>query len=751
MSWTTVTTPTYQPLYSDTFTLDPAQHLSIKVLDRWGNVLLEQTNLEYQEFYNFTITMYSFQVYNFQEDFIYVKVRKTGTTDWYGQYVGPWESIFLRLYPTDYDLEITFPNGTIYSTTFTLSDDTTYLVSGIGPSQISNLTVQELKGYVSRTSVRYFDQRGTYIPFQAVFTYYNISDTTVTSPTYKPLYVDTFLMKPEQYLSILVKDRWGTILLEKQNLEYQEFYNFTITMYTFKLISFQDDFIYMMLKPVDAENWYTEWIAPNEIEEEHLYPGTYNLTIQFKNGTEIHETVTLNTDVTYIVSGWTLSKLVGRVDINFAHFVGVSLKNNYTGLPLPISHFTLTVNGTIRSITANELFYIEGDFANIKIYDIFNHTLYDKTINVTATGWLNIGLNVTHLVLRNPYEIYAINMTITSTSTGVSKTFIIPPLESKATFIGNDTYSYTVKLLDPDLKVSLREVSGEFTISMGQVEYIILFGWNVFPDVYMDVEFFSETGTVNMVCEVTVYMNYSKLAVPSVYLEVYINNELSGTAMTDSQGKAIVRLINPLNGTGDLAIKASKLGVSRWFNTTFQIWGWITVEEPPFIVQGETATYNVILNNPSKVGDTPIKIEDATIVFNVYTPNLTELVTTLNKSTIDIPPGTSQFTFALNTTDLNATGYVLEIKVIYMNSTFAYTYVAFTVTPRPAYRIVVPWWLIMAIVLIALASFFVAWFILYLVGRVRELKFLHESNVKFRPKTIQQLFFKNRKPPPNPQ
>ena len=807
--------------------------------------------------------------------------------------------------PSNWNFYLISPNATVteYSDNITITDTipTTYDIY---------FTSTDFWNYPRRyqTRISYFDQKGDYIPFESVFTYYNLSWATVTTPDYQALYSNVFTMDPAQYLSIKVLDRWGNILLEQKNLEYQEFYNFTLMMYTFKLVSFQDDFIYMMLKPVDAVNWYTEWIAPKEIEEEHLYPGTYNLTIQFKNGTEIHETFDLTTDVTYIVSGWTLSKLAGRVDINFAHFMGISLKNNYTGLPLSAGHFTFYINGTARSITTNELFYIEGDFADIEIYDMFNHLLYHNVVNVTATGWLNIGLNVTHLVLknfydaygiritltsqttgasktfyiapldtvemfiandtysyvvelmdtafttverseqgtftievgqtervilfgrlsqvmpitlrnnytgielpienfiiyvngrrssdtilyiegewvnitvydlfnhllvnesyststevgwiidlnvtylvlRNPYEIYAINMTLTA-STGVSKSFFIPPLESRTIFIGNDTYSYTVKLLDPELKVTLREVSGQFTIPMGRVEYIILFGWNIFPDVYMDVEFFPETGTINMVCEITVYMNYSKLAVPSVYLEVYVNNELSGTALTDSQGKAIIRLLKPLNGTGSLAIKASKLGVSRWFNTTYQIWGWITVEEPPYIVQGETATYNVFLNNPSKIGDAPIKIEDATIIFNVYTPNLTELVTTLNKSTIDIPPGTSQFTFALNTTGLNTTGYVLEIRVIYMNSTFAYTYVAFTVTPRPAYRIVVPWWLIIAIVLIALASFFVAWFVLYLVGRIRELKFLHESNVKFRPRTVQQLFFKNRKPPPNSQ
>ena len=727
LSWSTVSSPTYEPLYSDVFTMDPAQYLSIKVLDRWGNTLLEETNLEYQEFYNFTITMYTLQVYNFQDDFIYVKVRKSGATDWYGQYLAPYDALLLRLYPTTYDLQVTLPNSTTLSETVSLTNDTTYLVSG--------WTLSKIVGIVSRTAVRYFDQKGNYLPFEQFFTYYNISDVELSvEPTWNSLYFDNFLMRRNQYLNIKVYDRWNSLLLDKRNMTYREFFNFTITMYSWKLINFQDDFVYMQLKRAEASNWYTEWIAPGEIEEEFLAPGWYNLTIQFKNGTEIHEDFYLNTDATYIVEGWTLRKLAGRVDINFSHLLPISLRNNYTNEEIPMRYVVLYVNGYQSS---DRVLYIEGNWANITVYDVFNHLLADKRYNVTEVGWVNIGLNVTHLVLKNPYEIYGVRIALTSQSTSASRTYYVPPLETINIFVANDTYNYIVDLMDPSFTDVKRTVQGSFIIETGQVEYIILFGWNIFPDAYMHVNFVGETGTINLVCEIMIYMNYSKIPIPSVYLEAYVNNTLAGTGWTDSQGRAAIVLDRPLNGVGTLTIKASKLGVTRWYNTTYNIWGWMVIEEPPMIVQGEVGTYNLIFSNPSRVGDTPIKIENATVIFRVYGENTTTPFIVINKTTIDIPAGSSQFTFTLNTTSLLPGGYILEIEVIYANSTFAKKQIPFTVTPKPEYRIILPWWLIIVILLIVFAASLAAWLIIQWTTRRKMVQRLHGKPI-IRPRGVEK-------------
>jgi len=742
--------PDFQPLLTNIFEMPRYGVVWIYAEDRWGTKVVNEPRT-YSPFQDFTVTMYSFQVFNFQEDFIYVKVAKAGTADWFGQYLGPWESLTYSLYPNDYDLQISLPNGTVISDTFTLNNDTAYLVSGPTLSWVASdvkenttsevweagdFVVVRVEGSrVYRTAVRFFDQKGNYVPFETFFTYYNVSDVELSAePTWNPMYFDVFLMGKDQYFNIKVYDRWGSLLLDKRNQTYREFFNFTITLYSWKLINFQDDFVYMQLKRAEASNWYTEWIAPGEIEEEYLAPGWYNLTIQFKNGTEIHEGFYLNTDATYIVEGWTLRKLAGRVDINFSHLLPISLRNNYTNEELAMKHVILYVNGHQSS---DRVLYIEGNWANITVYDVFNHLLADKKYNVTEVGWVNIGLNVTHLVLKNPYEIYGVRIALTSQTTGASRTFYIPPLETVDTFVANDTYNYIVDLMDPFFTDVKRTVQGSFTIETGQLEYIILFGWNIFPDAYMQVNFVGETGTINLVCGIMIYMNYSKLPIPSVYLEAYVNNTLAGTGWTDSQGRAAIILGKPLNGSGTLSIKASKLGVTRWYNTTYSIWGWMTVEEPPMVTQGEVGTYNLIFSNPSRVGDTPIKIENATVIFKVYGENTTAPFLVINKTTIDIPAGSSQFTFTLNTTDLLPGKYILEIEVIYANSTFAKKQIPLTVTPRPEYRIILPWWLIIVILLIVFAASLAAWLIIQWSTKRKMAQRLHGKKI-IRPRGVEK-------------
>jgi len=634
--------------------------------------------------------------------------------------------------PSNWNFYLISPNATVteYADNITITDTipTTYDIY---------FTSTDFQNYPRKyvTAISMFNQKDQYIPFESLFVYYNLSWTELAvEPTWNPLYDRVFTMDKAQYLHIKVYDRWGSALLDKRNLTYQEFYNFTITMYTFKLINFQDDFVYMQIKRAEAVDWYTEWIAPSEIDEELLGPGWYNLTIQFKNGTEIHEDFYLNTDTTYIVEGWTLRKLAGRVDINFSHLLPISLRSNYTNEEIPMRYVILYVNSYQSS---DRVLYIEGDWANITIYDVFNHLLADKKYNVTEVGWVNIGLNVTHLVLKNPYEIYGVRIALTSQTTGASRTFYIPPLETVDTFVANDTYNYIVDLMDPSFTDVKRTVQGSFTIDSGQVEYIVLFGWNIFPDAYMQVNFLGETGTINLICEIMIYMNYSKLPIPSVYLEAYINDTLAGTGWTDSQGRAAIILDKPLNGSGTLSIKATKLGVTRWYNTTYSIWGWMTVEEPPMIVQGEVGSYNLIFSNPSRVGETPIKIENATVIFKIYDENATTPTVTLNKTTIDIPPGSSQFTFTLNTTDLPTGNYILEIEVIYANSTFAKKQIPFTVTPKPEYRIVVPWWLILTIVFIALAASIIAWLVIRYMGEIT--RKTPQGKIKFKPRVLRNL------------
>ena len=71
-----VSEPSFQPLLTNIFEMPRYGVVWVYAEDRWGTEVVNETRT-YSPFQDFTVTMYSFQVFNFQEDFIYVKVRKT--------------------------------------------------------------------------------------------------------------------------------------------------------------------------------------------------------------------------------------------------------------------------------------------------------------------------------------------------------------------------------------------------------------------------------------------------------------------------------------------------------------------------------------------------------------------------------------------------------------------------------------------------------------------------------------------------
>ena len=556
--------------------------------------------------------------------------------------------------------------------------------------------------YTSRIS--YFNTKNEYIPFEAVFTYYNLSWSEVESPEYSPLYSSVFTMDRAQYLSIKVVDRWGSVLLEAKNLTYQEFYNFTLPMYTFKIVSFQEDFVYMKLKRAESADWYTEWIAPGEIEEEYLASGWYNLTLVFKNGTEYHEDFYLDTDMTYVITGWTLERLRGEIRRDLLRFLYISLRSAYLETEVPVSQFVVLING---SQTYNEMVFINGTYANVTVTDLAGHELYSEVVNVVETGWLTIDLNVTRLLIVNPYEQYALVVTITAADTNKSVVAKVPPRQMTALYLQAANYSFTAELYTPDMSAVLQKHTG--TIELKPVgEDVFVYGWNFITDVYTIIKAVTEEGTVEPVFNIKILLNYSTTPIPFVYTEIYKDNKLVFQGYTDSQGQVVGKLYNvTLVGKGKLSFRFVKYGVSRWYNTTYSVRLYLGLEAPEKVVQGESATVHVVLHNPSKVADTPVTLENCTIRMRLLTEEGV-LVTEEDRLKVDIPTETSSLDLEFNMTE-TAGDYYLEIAVVYAGEVIASRRMPISIVPPPEMKVYVPWWFILLAFGTAIGGVGIAW------------------------------------------
>ncbi|MHA1835198.1 MAG: hypothetical protein ACTSV7_14580, partial [Candidatus Baldrarchaeia archaeon] len=63
--------------------------------------------------------------------------------------------------------------------------------------------------------------------------------------------------------------------------------------------------------------------------------------------------------------------------------------------------------------------------------------------------------------------------------------------------------------------------------------------------------------------------------------------------------------------------------------------------------------------------------------------------------------------------------------------------IPFTVTPKPEYRIVVPWWLIVIIALIVAASAIAAWLIIQIAIKRKMVQRLHGKSI-IRPRGVEK-------------
>ena len=287
------------------------------------------------------LPMYLVKIFNQMDDFVYANLTVPSMPFWYGKYLAPDESVEYALFIGYYRLYVTYPNGTTECISFTVTEDMTIMINGF--------TITQVIGLLSKTVIGFYDQLGNYLPFERFRVYYVITDEPETpSPAaFQPLLDNEIFMRPDQYLHIKVYDRWNWTLLVKYNINYQRYLAFTITVYTFKIVSFQSDFVLLQLRRNESSYWYQEWIAPNEIRTYYLGPGYYYLMLSFRDGQTISEGFKLDTHLTYVIAGWTIEKLAGRIDLEFTRFLPISVKSVWTGEEIPLSSLDIRINGCL--------------------------------------------------------------------------------------------------------------------------------------------------------------------------------------------------------------------------------------------------------------------------------------------------------------------------------------------------------------------------------------------------------------------
>ena len=337
--------------------------------------------------------------------------------------------------PSNWDFYLISPNATV-----TEHADNITITDTIPATYDIYFTSSDFWNYPRRwkTHISYYDEKDDYIPFESLVTFYNLTwnETPWDTLDFEILYDDTFEMDPAQYLHIKVCDRWGDVLLEVGNLSYFAFYSFTITMYSFQIYNFQDDFIYFEIRKIGKSTWYGQYLAPREPLLLRLYPADYEFNITFANGTMLHETFTLNNDTMYLITGWTLTRIAEM----FPKAIYFKFYNTLTGLGLPFEMFQVRVDGVEISSpiyeTAKEKVYVE-------VYDYFARLLYENWVQVQNVTFLKIGFPVATITITNNY-----------------------PWDANITLIYKETQGYVSLQLKQNETISLQVIYGTYELKV---------------------------------------------------------------------------------------------------------------------------------------------------------------------------------------------------------------------------------------------------------------------------------------------
>jgi hypothetical protein len=269
------------------------------------------------------------------------------------------------VYPDGFDdiaYYATEQSDNFWSHTFTSTLDIGYYCFKVVATDGANENTMTSDSYIDFTVearsqtiyIRIFDSLGDFVPFETFEVYRNGTRQ----------YTDTFEGNTEYAYQIQVKDRWGESLNTTTFAAGDQELVVTVEVYSLKVMSWHFDFV--RFNVTRAGLTYSEIVTPLEVINFRLYTNTYDWAIDYLNGTSTSGDITLTNSTALIVTGNTISDVLGLVNT--------------------VNTMTNAINITTTTIS-NEVVTIQ------LMFDWSNTTLYNQSINIIAAfNWENTTL-----------------------------------------------------------------------------------------------------------------------------------------------------------------------------------------------------------------------------------------------------------------------------------------------------------------------------------------------------------------------
>ena len=120
-----------QWLYYNVFEMNEYSTIDIYVYDRWGQTVYTEADVPYTQFKSIQIASYSYKINNHQEDFVHINLTRDGTSQYWSEWLAPYETAEYFLQSDTYSLTVTYTNGTYsYYGGIPVSTDYYFLIEG---------------------------------------------------------------------------------------------------------------------------------------------------------------------------------------------------------------------------------------------------------------------------------------------------------------------------------------------------------------------------------------------------------------------------------------------------------------------------------------------------------------------------------------------------------------------------------------------------------------------------------------------
>lgn len=217
---------------------------------------------------------------------------------------------------------------------------------------------------------------------------------------YRQLFYPYLSIPAEASVNIIVRDVFGNILSNK-TYPPQDLYVILLEVYSLKFKNNRDDsFVHIRISRYGASFVWSEWIAPGEIVNYLLSPGSYKLELSYQSGGYIEiDNFTLSEDMFFMLNGTVLGDVLDQIAATNS-----SIINHITRINLYIS----TVNTTLynQSIELN----LNINNMNTTLSNLF--LKLNSNVSILQTTLENISVEITSQIESVNSLIRALNISI---------------------------------------------------------------------------------------------------------------------------------------------------------------------------------------------------------------------------------------------------------------------------------------------------------------------------------------------------